>query len=111
MAYVENVAAVVAHARTFGPGVHVYNYADKPDLDMNHLVALANDAFGRTDTPRRLPYAIGLAIGHGFDLAARLLRRNFRISAEETLSTEDEVRAAVSNGTESLEAYDEYGKF
>ena len=37
MAYVENVAGALVHALTFGPGVHVFNYADKPDLDMNEL--------------------------------------------------------------------------
>jgi nucleoside-diphosphate-sugar epimerase len=81
MAYVENVASFLAHARNFGTGVHVYNYADKPDLDMNQLVEQANAAFGRASTPRHVPYALGLAVGNGFDLAARLFRRNFRISA------------------------------
>lgn len=81
MAYVENVTGFLAHARTFGPGVHVYNYADKPDLDMNQLVALANEAFGRAGTPRHVPYALGLAGGYAFDLASSLLRRSFRISA------------------------------
>lgn len=40
MAYVENVAAFIEHALGFGPGVHIYNYIDKPDFDMNTLVAI-----------------------------------------------------------------------
>ncbi len=53
MAYVENVAGVLVHALNFGPGVHVFNYADKPDLDMNELTALARAALG--DRPRSDP--------------------------------------------------------
>jgi nucleoside-diphosphate-sugar epimerase len=39
LAYVANLADFLVYALRFGPGVHVYNYADKPDLDMNRLVA------------------------------------------------------------------------
>ena len=38
MAYVENVAAFIEYSLSFGPGVHIYNYVDKPDFDMNTLV-------------------------------------------------------------------------
>ena len=61
MAYVENVAGVLVHALTFGPGVHVFNYADKPDLDMNELTALARAALGdRRARTFRIPYVLGL---------------------------------------------------
>ena len=45
MAYVDNVAAFLAHVRDRGPGLHAYNYVDKPDLDMNRLIALATRAY------------------------------------------------------------------
>src|SRR5690606_41923624 len=38
MAYVENIAAFLEYSLGFGPGVHLYNYVDKPDFDMNSLV-------------------------------------------------------------------------
>ena len=35
MAYVENVAAFIEYSLSFKKGVHIYNYIDKPDFDMN----------------------------------------------------------------------------
>jgi GlcNAc-P-P-Und epimerase len=82
MAYVENVAGVLVHALTFGPGVHVFNYADKPDLDMNELTALARAALGdRRARTLRIPYVLGLGAGVVADLAARLTGRRFPVSA------------------------------
>ena len=46
IAYVENLADFLLHVLGFGPGVHIYNYADKPDPDMNHLVMLSGEALG-----------------------------------------------------------------
>jgi nucleoside-diphosphate-sugar epimerase len=82
MAYVENVADVLVHALTFGPGVHIFNYADKPDLDMNELTELAKAALGdhRTRT-LRIPYVLGVGAGIISDLAARLTGRRFPVSA------------------------------
>jgi GlcNAc-P-P-Und epimerase len=62
MAYVGNLAEFLVHALGFGPGLHLYNYVDKPDLDMNGLVALANETLGR-GRPIRIPYAFGMAAG------------------------------------------------
>lgn len=81
MAYVKNVADFLGHVREQGPGVHVYNYADKPDLDMNRLVELVQAAFGRPRQVRRIPYALGLAAGYGCDLAAAVTRRRLPVSA------------------------------
>ena len=39
MAYVENVAAFIEHSLSFNPGVHIYNYIDKPDFNMNTLIS------------------------------------------------------------------------
>ena len=50
LAYVENLADFLVHALRFGPGSHVYNYADKPDPDMNGLVTL--DRGGARRRPR-----------------------------------------------------------
>lgn len=82
MAYVENVAAFIEHALGFAPGVHVYNYVDKPDFDMNTLVATVRQRLGKSPgTGLRLPYAIGLAAGYGFDLLSWLTRRSFPVSS------------------------------
>jgi nucleoside-diphosphate-sugar epimerase len=82
IAYVENVADFLVHALGFGPGVHIFNYADKPDLDMNQLVTLAGRALGNPGGgPIRLPYAIGLGVGLGCDLLARCTGRRWSVSA------------------------------
>ena len=82
MAYVENVAAFLDHSLTFKPGVHVYNYIDKPDFTMNTLVSHVNQLLGRSAKIRmRLPYALGLIVGNMFDLVAKVTNKKFPISA------------------------------
>lgn len=82
MAYVENVAAFIEYGMTFKPGVHIYNYIDKPDFTMNTLVSKVNRILGRSDRVGfRLPFSVGLAIGKCFDLVAKLTGKRFAISA------------------------------
>lgn len=82
MAYVENVAAFLAHSMSFGPGVHVYNYVDKPDFDMNTLVDRARQSMGIESGSRlRIPYGVGMAIGKSLDVLAKTLGRSFPVSA------------------------------
>lgn len=82
MAYVENVAAFLQHSLTAPPGVHVFNYVDKPDFTMNELVARVSNLLGRPNASRvRLPVAAGLLIGSCFDAVAKALGRKFPISA------------------------------
>jgi GlcNAc-P-P-Und epimerase len=80
MAYVGNVADFLVHALNFESGVHVCNYVDKPDVDMRSLIVLVQQTLG-TNGSLRIPYAVGLMAGLGFDLAARLTGRRFPISA------------------------------
>lgn len=82
MAYVENVAAFLEYALTFKPGIHVYNYIDKPDFTMNRLVSHVNALLGRSEKINvRLPYIFGLGIGHLFDVVAKVTKQKFPISA------------------------------
>jgi len=82
MAYVENVAAFLEYSLSFKPGVHIYNYIDKPDFTMNALVGHVNKLLGRrAEIKLRLPFALGLSIGSCFDLAAKIVGRKFPISA------------------------------
>ena len=82
MAYVENVAAFLEYSLDFKPGVHIYNYIDKPDFTMNALVAHVNKLLGRSaEIKFRLPFSIGLLIGSCFDLAAKITGKKFPISA------------------------------
>ena len=82
MAYVENVVAFIEYAVDFKPGVHIYNYIDKPDFTMNSLVSNVNHILDRSEKIGfRLPFAIGYLIGKGFDLVARITGKRFAISS------------------------------
>lgn len=82
MAYVENVAAFIEHSMTFSPGVHVYNFIDKPDFSMNDLVLNVNRILGHPiKIGLRLPYVVGYLIGKSFDALAALTGKRYIISA------------------------------
>lgn len=82
MAYVENVAAFIEYSMNFKPGVHIYNFIDKPDFTMNTLVESVNRILGRAQNIKfRLPFTVGLLIGKGFDLVAALTGKRFAISS------------------------------
>jgi len=82
MAYVENVAAFLEYSLGFKPGVHIYNYIDKPDFTMNTLVTHVNKLLGRpSEIKFRLPFSLGLLIGSCFDLVAKITGKKFPISA------------------------------
>jgi nucleoside-diphosphate-sugar epimerase len=83
LAYVENVAAFLKFSTTaFKSGVHIYNYIDKPDSNMNSLVGNVNCILGKPELIRfRIPYTIGYAIGKCFDTLAAISGKKFAISA------------------------------
>jgi len=83
MAYVGNVAAFLLYAtRAFKPGVHIYNYIDKPDSSMNALVGTVNRMLGKPEKIGfRLPFAVGYAIGKCFDALATITSKKFAISS------------------------------
>lgn len=82
MAYVENIAAFIEYSMNFKPGVHIYNFIDKPDFTMNQLVGSVKRILGQSEKiGLRLPFILGYAIGKGFDLVAAILGRNLAISS------------------------------
>ena len=82
MAYVENVAAFLDYSLKFKPGVHIYNYIDKPDLTMTSLVELVSKVLGKPIKNKfRMPFFLGLSIGFAFDIFAKLANKKFTISA------------------------------
>ena len=82
MAYVENVAAFLEFVGGLSGGEHLFNYVDKPDLDMNSLVALVRGILGGdTSTQFRLPYWLGYSGGLLFDLIAAITGKRLPISA------------------------------
>tara|TARA_Y100001970_G_C14241481_1_gene865163 strand:+ start:788 stop:1807 length:1020 start_codon:yes stop_codon:yes gene_type:complete len=82
MAYVENLAAFIEYSISFDPGIHVYNFVDKPDLTMNQLVAFVKKIFGRNyDRNLRVPIFLALLIGKVFDLLSFATGKDYGISS------------------------------
>ena len=82
MAYVGNIVAFLKwNIEENKADYSVYNYIDKPDFNMNDLVAGFENALGRKLPSIRLPYWLGLLGGYCFDLLAFLTRRTFPVSS------------------------------
>ena len=82
MAYVENVAAFLEYSLSFKPGLHIYNYIDKPDFDMNTLVSEARKTlFGKNNVGLRLPAFLGMTIGYFADFVAKVTGKTLPVSS------------------------------
>ena len=81
MAYVQNIAEFLNFSTAL-KGYCLYNYIDKPDLDMNTLITTVRSTlFNKENIGLRFPAFLGHLAGYGFDLLALLLRRNLPISS------------------------------
>jgi nucleoside-diphosphate-sugar epimerase len=82
MAYVGNVATFVNFClETGAPGYRLFNYVDKPDLNMNQLVAQVEQSLGKKIPSTHFPFWLGMLGGYGFDLLAKMSRRKFAVSS------------------------------
>ena len=82
MAYVKNVAAFAEYLiDNVTEGYNVYNYADKPDMDMNTLIELVCNALDKKKLPIRIPFWLGMAGGYMFDLWSLITGKKFAISS------------------------------
>ena len=83
MAYVENLTAFLEYSMSFKNGLHIYNYVDKPDFDMNRLVALVKKVARRKNKLRwlRLPFFVGYSIGILFDIISAITGKKIVISS------------------------------
>jgi nucleoside-diphosphate-sugar epimerase len=81
MVYVGNIVAFLKHTLALGPGEHIFNYVDGPDMDTNTLVQHIRRCLNKPGTVVRIPEAVALAGGHLLDCVARLTGRRFAISA------------------------------
>lgn len=82
MAYVLNTTRFLVNLLGANPGVHVYNYADKPDLTVRELVQTAFHTLGKGKKAFfRVPYPLGLLAGYIFDLLAGITGKTFPISS------------------------------
>ncbi len=81
IAYVGNVAAFLMHVLGLGPGTHIFNYADGPDMETKTLVEFIRSCLGQDGSLLKVPRSAALAGGYVLDAFARLTGRTFPISA------------------------------
>lgn len=81
MAYVGNIAAFLNHLIDKPTNHQVFNYADKPDFDMNELVYTVNKSLNKKTSSIKIPIALGLTGGYCFDLLATITNKEFPISS------------------------------
>ncbi len=81
MAYVENVAAFLQYGIKFNNGFHLFNYIDKPDLNMNLLISKTRKIlFGTERVGIRLPSFVADFIGLFADIFTRITNINSPVS-------------------------------
>lgn len=82
MAYVGNIVALIRYLITERKdGYNVFNYADKPDFDMNELVAHVGKVLDKHIPATHFPYWLGMLGGYGFDTLAFIARKKLPISS------------------------------
>ena len=82
LAYIDNLVAFLIHTAQLGPGVHLFNYVDGPDMTMRDLVSLARKTLhAKSGTGPSVPFVLGMALGHMADALAAITGRTLPISA------------------------------
>ena len=82
MAYVGNIVAFVKYLiDNVTEGYNVFNYVDKPDKNMNDLVATVSTVLGKQIPSTHFPYWLGMMGGYGFDLLAKLSGKKLPVSS------------------------------
>jgi nucleoside-diphosphate-sugar epimerase len=82
LGYILNLSRFLITLLGSSPGRYIYNYADKPDLNMEEFVRLVLNTFGkRSDLNFRIPYLVGLLGGHTFDFLAKVTGKTYPISS------------------------------
>lgn len=79
--YVGSLVQFLTKALDFEPGVHLFNYADKPDMTVKELVDHVRAELSITSRFSKLPYLPGLIGGYFFDTVSRLTGKKFPISS------------------------------
>ena len=82
IAYVGNLVEFLCAWLNAAPGLHLYNYADKPDKSIGELVATIRGLMGYGVAPRpAIPYRVALLVGHLCDGIAKITGKPLLISS------------------------------
>tara|TARA_S200000501_G_scaffold362510_1_gene392082 strand:+ start:33 stop:992 length:960 start_codon:yes stop_codon:yes gene_type:complete len=82
IAYVDNVSEFIDYSLNFTNGLHIFNYVDKPDMNMNELVSMTKKILKVKSTINlKIPYFLALVLGYVADFVGFILRKNIPISS------------------------------
>lgn len=82
MAYVGNVAEFIVHTMGLNSGLHIFNYVDKPDMNMNQLVAgIREKLLNKKGVGPRLPKFFALCVGYFCDMVSLISRKPLPLSS------------------------------
>jgi nucleoside-diphosphate-sugar epimerase len=82
ISYVGNISGFLRFCLDFPAGIHLFNYADKPDLTTTELVEIARKVLGKTGNLKfHIPYSIGLLGGIAFGLFTNISGKSFPINS------------------------------
>ena len=82
IAYVENVSSFVNFIiNNTIEGFEIYNYSDKPDLNMNQFISLIKQKSNINYKLMNVPYYFALFVGYIFDFTSFLFNKKFSISS------------------------------
>lgn len=82
MAYVGNIVEFIKYKlANVQVGYEVYNYVDKPDLNMNQLVSEVEKSLNKKIPSVHLPYSLGMLGGFCFDMLSKVTGKKYAISA------------------------------
>lgn len=112
MAYVGNIVAFVKYLiDNVVIGYNVFNYVDKPDNNMNQLVAHVSKVLNKHIPATHFPYWFGMFGGYCFDLLAKLIGKKLTISSVRVkkfcATTEFDARKVHSSGFKAPYTLDE----
>lgn len=82
MAYVGNIVALIKdRLEKQKEGLHIFNYADKPDFSMSELVSVIESKMKISIPKLRIPYFLGMLVGYMFDCFSFITRKKLSISS------------------------------
>jgi nucleoside-diphosphate-sugar epimerase len=82
MAYIGNVVSFIKYRwETSDEGYEVFNYVDKPDLNMSSLLKLVERILNKKTPSMNIPTWLGYLGGYSFDVLSLMTKQKFMISS------------------------------
>ena len=81
LAYVQNLADFILYTMKVKSGIHIYNYADNPDLSVMEFINIIKKELGQQKTDIHIPSLIAYILGYIADLFSLLLGKEMVLSS------------------------------